>query len=146
MIDRRRESDLLVELNVAGTQTAATDKACKVIPFACELIGFLAALGTAGVTGSQVVDIHKNGTTIFSKSAKITFATTVATMTAFASDETAVTSPVQFAEGDVVTLDVDSVHSGSAAVNLCVTLLFRRTGVGGIKKVSAARTGSIGTF
>jgi hypothetical protein len=145
MIDVRKQSDFILHLDAPGTQTAATNKAFKILPFACELIGIVSRLGTAGTTGSQVVDLNKNGTTIFSKAAKITFATTVATPTAFASDETAITAPVQFAEGDNVSFDVDSIHT-TPAVNFSLVLLFRRTGVGGVKKLGAAQASGIGTF
>lgn len=146
MIDSRKQCDLVLYLDAPSTQTAAINKAFKTIPFPCELIGIVSRLGTAGVTGTQVNDIKKNGTTIFSKAAKITFATAVLTPTAFASDETAITTPVQFAEGDNVSLDVASIHSGTAAINLSTILLFRRTQVGGVKKLANAQVSGFGTF
>ncbi len=146
MIDARRQSDYIVHLRAPGTQTAATNKDFGILPFACELIGIIARLGTAGTTGSQICDVNKNGTTIFAKAAKITFATTVATPTAFASDETAVSAPVQFAEGDNISFDVDSIHSGTAAINFSLVLHFRRIGVGGLKKVANAQVSGFGTY
>lgn len=146
MIHTKNTADLIMYLDAPGTQTAAINKSFRTLPFPCELIGIVTRLGTAGVTGTQVNDIKKNGTTIFSKAAKITFATAVLTPTAFASDETAITAPVQFAEGDNVSLDVASIHSGTAAINLSTILLFRRIQVGGIKKVSTAQVSGFGTF
>lgn len=124
MIKLTSSGELIANLSVPGTQTAATDKVCFLVPFDCRLKAIYLALGTAGITGSQDVDIKKNGTSIISSANKIRFATTIATPTA--ASITFTTDPTTFAAGDVITLNVDAIHSGTAAKNLCVMLLLQR--------------------
>ena len=75
-----------------------------------------AVLDAAGTTNSQVVEVEKNGTTIFTGSTLITF-TTLVSPNAY--------DPVSAAnrlvtKGDKFSIDVDSVHSGTAAKGLAV--------------------------
>ncbi len=81
-----------------------------------------ALLGTAGITGSEIADVHKNGVTIFAAAPKLTFPTTVADATY--SLLTAAARKVL--KGDRLTLDIDSVHSGTAAIDLWVYIVIRR--------------------
>jgi len=66
---------------------------------------------TAGTTGTMVVDIHLNGTTIMTTN-KLDFDTTEKTTT------TAATPPdltnTTLAVGDIITIDIDSVHTTAA--------------------------------
>jgi hypothetical protein len=134
MIQLRNTEDFLVDFSVPGTQTAATNKVCWVAPFAGRIKALYAKLGTAGVTGSQVNDISKNGTTIFGTPG-IDFATTAVdpTYNALAAD------PHEFVKGDVFTLDVDSIHTGTAAVNLCLFMTVSR----GVSKLAGVLTGAV---
>lgn len=129
MIKLKNRSQFLVPLNVPGDQTAAVNKAAFLVPFACRLRAIYTALGTAGITGNQDVDINKNGTSILDSANKIRFATTVATPSAGSIDFTS--DPITFAKGDVITVDVDAVHSGTAAKNLMINLVLERTTVSG---------------
>jgi len=72
--------------------------------------------GTAGVTTTFVADINKNGTTMFT--AKPSLATTVASSpTPFTADNS-----TTLALGDKVTVDIDTVNTGTLAIDLYVTL------------------------
>lgn len=86
-----------------------------------------AEVAAAGVTGSMVVDVNIDGTTIFSSSGKITF-TSAATANAYDSLATSSGS-----KGARFSLDIDSIHSGTAAEGLVVhiQLLKARRGTSG---------------
>lgn len=121
-IKQRNRDDILVNLSVPGTQSAAVNKQTFVVPFACRLTHIYALLGTAGTTGSQIVDVNKNGTTIFTGATKLTFPSTVAAATY----DTFSTDPPVFVKGDRITVDVDSIHT-TAAVNLNLLLVLTRS-------------------
>ena len=110
----RNLDEAWVTFFVPGTQTASNVKAMEIVPFDGFITNVHAELVTAGVTGSQVVDLNKNGTTIFAAAAKITF-TAAAAVNAYS----ALTSRA-VSKGDKISLDVDSIHSGTAAVGLLV--------------------------
>ena len=126
MILLKDQGNFVLELTSIGTQDAGV-KDIGMLPFGAFLVGIVAKLGTAGVTGSQVSDVHSisasgTGTTIFSNAAKITYTTTV-DGTVNSAD---VAAPIFYAAGTLFTLEVDSVHSGTAAVNQKVLLVFQR--------------------
>ena len=77
----------------------------------------------AGVTGTMVVDVHLNGTTIMS-------ANKLDIETAEKDSTTATTQPdlttTAITKGDILTFDVDAIHT-TAAKGLKVTLAFRKT-------------------
>ncbi len=77
----------------------------------------------AGVTGTMVVDVHKNGTTIMSTN-KLDIET------AEKNSSTAATQPdlsdTVITKGDILTFDVDAIHT-TPAKGLKVTLAFRKT-------------------
>jgi hypothetical protein len=79
---------------------------------------------TAGVTGTMVVDVHVNGTTIMTVN-KIDIETTEKTSTTAATQpdltETSVT------KGDIITIDVDAIHSVVAAKGLKVYMAIRES-------------------
>jgi hypothetical protein len=136
MIRLKNQNEILVDFGVPGTQSAAANKQVFVVPFACQLKAIYGKLGTAGTTGSQVNDINKNGTTIFSGATKLNFATGVQAATY--GPQTA--NPTQFAKGDILSLDVDSIHT-TPAVNLALVLVLERVNSGA--KVSATITDDI---
>ena len=107
MIKLRQQEEILVQLDNPKLQAADLNVAQFVVPFACRLKGVLAKLTVAGTTGSMIVDVNKNGTTIFSAAPKITFATTAQEPTYAA----LTTDPTTFVKNDVISVDVDSVHS-----------------------------------
>lgn len=142
MIKLKNQGELLVDtLSVPGTQTtSAVAKTVYIVPFACQLKSLFARLGTAGITGSQNVDIKKNGTSIFAAGG-IAFATTAVIPTYGAL--TAGNKPaVQFAKGDVIGVYVTTIHSGTAAIDLALSLVLQR--LKGTGPVAAMLTDTIG--
>lgn len=138
-IKLKNKSEFLIDaFSLPGTQAAGTHKACLVIPFACQLKAIYGKLGTAGTTGTQSNDIKKNGTSIFSGATKLDFATGVTAATYGALS----TNPTTFVKGDILTMDVASVHSGVAAIDLCILLVLQKTKASG--PVGAMLTDSLG--
>lgn len=137
MLKLRNMQEIIVNLSVPGTQSAAADKACFVIPFACQIKAIFAKLGTAGVTGNQIVDVNKNNTTIFSGATKLTFATGVQAATY----DGQTVNPTQFAKGDILSVDVDSIHT-TPAKNLALVVVLQRLKSGG--RVGATQTDTFG--
>jgi hypothetical protein len=116
---------LPLTLSLPGIATAATDKTAIQVPFN----GFLAAINAvcaSGGTGStnSIVDIHYQGTTIFSTAPKVTFTATTGVVAygALTSDPLSVTA------GAVMTLDVDSISTNLSGVNITLTFSRRPPG------------------
>jgi len=137
MIELRNKGEFLVVFQVGGA--LAVDNALNAfkVPFPARLKAINAKLVTAGVTGSMIVDINKNGTTIFSGALKLTFATTAVDPTY----DTFATDPTTFDLADMLSLDVDSVHT-IPAEGLVVELVLERQRISGS---SATETGTIGS-
>ena len=76
----------------------------------------------AGVTGTMVVDIHLNGTTIMTTN-KLDIETTEKTSTTAATQPDLTTTAIT--AGDILTFDVDAIHSGTAAKGLKVGMAIR---------------------
>jgi hypothetical protein len=92
-----------------------------VAPCAGRIKAVYGAVGTAPVGADMLVDIHKDGTTIFTtQSNRLTIedgeSTGSATVTA--------AEIMDFAAGTVFELDVDQVGSGTAGSDLAVTIAF----------------------
>ncbi|KKM91630.1 hypothetical protein LCGC14_1226590 [marine sediment metagenome] len=120
MIKLQDRDDFKVFISVPGTQTTGK-KFVIVAPFAGWIKAAYARLGTAGITGTQTVDINSGGSSIFA-SGGIAFTTgrggTAAALTA---------NPTSVAKGDFLDISVDGIHSGTAAVDLSVVLVLTRT-------------------
>lgn len=118
MIKIRNISQQVIQLPISGTLTAVINKVLAVMPFA----GWISNLKGVclnpvnGVTTS-VLDINKNGTTIFS-STKMTIASTTGVV-AFGALST---DPVQVAAGDIISVDVDDVGESPSGVCIMLTL------------------------
>lgn len=83
----------------------------------CVITVVRAVVGTAPTTQSIIVDVHKNGTTIFTTQANRP--TIAAGATASGAATPNVTS---LAAGDVLTVDIDQVGSGTTGANLSVSI------------------------
>jgi hypothetical protein len=79
---------------------------------------------TAGITGTMVVDINIDGTSIMTTN-KLDFDTTEKTTTTAATPPDLTTTAL--AVGDIITIDIDSIHSGTAAKGLTVYMAIRET-------------------
>jgi hypothetical protein len=92
------------------------------IPFAAVIESVAATVGTAPTGASLIVDVNKNGTTIFTTQAN---RPTVAISGNASSD--AVPDVTAVAAGDYITVDVDQIGSTVAGSDLCVILRYHRT-------------------
>ena len=104
-----------------GTVTVAAGVTKFRFPFAATILGVSAAVGTAPTGSSLIVDVNKNGTTIFTTqgnrpaiAAGATYAAEVTNMD--------VTS---FAAGDYLTVDIDQIGSTVAGADLVVFVRYQ---------------------
>jgi hypothetical protein len=92
------------------------------VEHAYDLVSVRASVGTAPTGASLIVDVNRNGTTIFGTQANrptITAGTTT--------DLAGAASVTSYSSGDYFTVDVDQVGSTVAGSNLTVQIRLRRT-------------------
>lgn len=110
-----------LDFYISGAQTTGAKKASKLIGVACEIVDVRAHLDTAPAGSSFIVDVNKNGTTIFTtQSARPTI---LAAANASSNTAPAVTA---LAAGDRLSVDVDQIGSGTAGSDLYVSVTVRR--------------------
>lgn len=137
MIKVRNQSEFIVRFRVAGAVAADAAVDAFLVPFACRIKAMYAKLVTAGVTGSMIVDLNKNGTTIFANAPKLTWATAAVDP----SYDTLAADPTELVKGDMLSMDVDSIHT-TPAEGLVVELVLERAKQGPTSTV--AQTGGFG--
>ena len=120
-IENRHLNEQRLVLKVPGDAAAAAHVDWGFADFDGYIDNIWAEVGTAGVTGSMVVDVNLNGTTIFSAAGKITFGAAVSP-----SSYSALATP-RVSKGDKISMDIDSVHT-TEAINLTVYIVLRRKG------------------
>jgi hypothetical protein len=106
---------------VVGTLTGSSVGGIWVATGPLLIKGILARLGTAGATQATIVDVLKNGTTIFA-SGKVNFAASSATPTY----GPLTVNPTLLAKGDILKVIVTQVGSAPAPVDLALAILFVR--------------------
>lgn len=104
---------------ISGVQATGTNKSVRyIVPEAMTITKAWASVRTAPTTQALIVDINKNGTSIWNATQanrlQIAAAVTTGTQTSF--DTTAL------AAGDYLDLDVDQVGSGTLGSDLTITL------------------------
>lgn len=77
---------------------------------------------TAGVTGTMTLDVNLNGTSVFTLNNELDVASGATTDNGTA----AINGTQTLSTGDVLSVDMDAVHSGTAAVGVRVLLTFRK--------------------
>lgn len=104
-----------LQLPVLGDLSAETTKMIIMAPFDMTIIGVKAKVLTAPTGADLILDIHKNGTTLYATQANRP------TITAGETSETA-TLPdvVEISAGDILSLDIDQVGSTVVGANLVV--------------------------
>ena len=112
-------SSSVFQFQSVGTLTAAAGKAFVVAPYAGVIKAVKASVGTAPAGSSLIVDINKNGTTIFTTQANRPTIAAAATGATLAGQPSVLT----FAAGDLLSVDIDQVGSGTAGSNLAVALV-----------------------
>lgn len=112
-------SSAVLQFQSVGVLTAAAGKAFAVAPYGGTIKKISARVGATPAGSSILVDINKNGTTIFTTQANrptIAAATVVATLAG-------TPEVVTFAAGDLLSVDIDQIGSGTAGSNLGVSIL-----------------------
>jgi hypothetical protein len=109
----------VLKLEASGTLTTGI-KDRWIAPFSGEIVNVVAVVGTAPTGAALLIDVHKEGTTIFTTQANrpsIAVSTTESAVSA-RPDVT------KFAAGDTFTLEIDQIGSTVAGADLDVTLQF----------------------
>ena len=112
-------SSAVLQFQSVGVLTAAAGKAFAVAPYGGTIKKISARVGTTSAGSSIIVDINKNGTTIFTTQANrptIAAASVVATLAG-------TPEILTFAAGDLLSVDIDQIGSGTAGSNLGVSVL-----------------------
>ena len=107
-------TSLTIDTNVAGK---------VLMPFTGTLIGVRILVDTAGITGDLRVQVQKNGSDTLSTLVQIDTGETDSADSVV----TVVISDSAFSIGDVITIDIDEVQTGTAPKGLLVGLTFNRT-------------------
>jgi len=111
-------SSAVLQFQSLGTLTAAAGKAFVVAPHAGVIKNVVAKVGTAPTGATLIVDINKNGTTIFTTQANRPTVAVSATAAALAGQPDVTT----FAAGDLLSIDIDQIGSSVAGANLALAL------------------------
>jgi len=106
-----------IPYTVSGTLAAEPGTVRLYIGVAAKIKGIRVGVGTAPTGASIIVDVNKNGTTIFTTQAN---RPTIAISTF--SDTSSLSDIVDIAAGDYLTIDVDQIGSTIAGSNLVVTI------------------------
>jgi hypothetical protein len=101
----------------SGTLTTGVGASRWIAPFACTVRQVYASVGTAPTGAAILVDVNKNGTTIFTTQSN---RPTIAVSTN--SDESGTPEVTALAAGDYLTVDIDQVGSTIAGANLVVNI------------------------
>jgi len=111
--------DSVLILSSDEVLTAAANKARLVMPFNGTITSITAASLTTPVGSSIILDVNKNGTTIFTTQANrptIVVTATVATV--------GTPNVVNFAAGDIITVDCDQIGSGTAGTGFSLAIAY----------------------
>ena len=106
----------------AGAQSTGTKKAGIIIGKACTITDVRAYLDTAPVGANFIIDVNKNGTTMFTTQANRP--TVTASENASSTTLPDVTS---IAAGDRITYDIDQIGSSTAGSDLYLSITVTRT-------------------
>ncbi len=128
----------VIQHSVSGALTAAAGALQYPLPVAADLVRVQAYAATAPVGANVLVDVNKNGTTVWptqSQRLTITAGQSAGVVNPALDANNGVnqiaptvtqTPPIAtFAQGDRVSVDVDQIGSGTAGSNLVVVLEFK---------------------
>lgn len=106
---------------IAGAQTATAKKVGFLIPFDGTIVDIRAHLDTAPTGAAFILDVNKNGTTVFTtQGSRPTIAISGNASTTTLPDVVAV------AAGDRLTVDVDVIGSSVAGSDLYISIAIKR--------------------
>lgn len=114
-----RQTHGLFTLSSEDVLATGTGKARIRMPFAGSIVSVTASVLSAPAGSSVILDVNKNGTTIFGTQAN---RPTIAA--AGVSAAAGAHSVKTFAAGDVITVDVDQVGSGTAGTGFTVAIAY----------------------
>ncbi len=112
-------SSAVLQFQSVGVLTAAAGKAFVVAPYGGTIKKIAARVGTTSAGSSIIVDINKNGTTIFTTQANRPTIAAAAVVATLAGQPEVLT----FAAGDLLSMDIDQIGSSTAGSNLGVSVL-----------------------
>jgi hypothetical protein len=123
-IEYLSQQEVLTTFSRPGILTATPGTGRLRFPWAIRVLGVTAAVNTAPTGTSLILDVNKNGTSIFA-----TTPSNRPTIAAAANATTVEPVPdtVNLAAGDYLTVDVDQIGSGTAGSDLTVFVRYRRT-------------------
>jgi hypothetical protein len=141
MIYLRNDGDYIVKMKIKGllsTTGAQSYDFSEPMPFAGYIKAVWAYENTAGTTGTESVDLTKNGSSLVSAGTLFSFATTAKSATY----GTLTANPTTVAKGDILALSVTTVHTTTAGTDLvCAVVIARQRGVA----PAALQTGTYGS-
>lgn len=107
-----------IHLFIDGRLSALADVGRYIIPRNCTISGVSATIKDKGSAGSTIVDVHKNGTTIFTTQANRP------TIPYDDADGKASGTPdiTSVALGDVLTVDIDSAATGAGTIEIVIVI------------------------
>lgn len=109
----------VLKLEAAGTLTTGI-KDRWIAPFGCEIVNVTAVVGTAPTGATLIVDVEKDGVTIFTTQAN----RPVVPIAGTESPVSARPDVTQVAAGEVLALQVDQIGSTVAGADLDVSIQF----------------------
>ena len=127
-----------LDIGVAGTLSTGA-KQVIVAPFQCVVKALLGRVRVAGTTGAMNIDVQRNGASIFASGAagiQFASASTTPTYGPFAAQ-----NPAQLQKGDILTVNVTTVHT-TPAIDLGLAIVLQRLRGGG--PVAATVTDTLG--
>lgn len=113
-----------VAFTISGNLATTTDSTTPIrykMPERGTYIGCDVVVGTAPVGSTAIFDVHKEGTTLYTTQTRRPTIQAAATESA----ETATADVTALAAGDILTVNVDQVGSGTAGANATVVLKYR---------------------
>jgi hypothetical protein len=111
----------IVPYNRAGTLAVTTGQTRFRLPFDATIVGVSAAVGTAPTGSSIIIDVNKNGTTIFTTQGNRP-AIAVSSHEAAEVTNMDITS---LSTGDYITIDIDQIGSGTPGSDLSVFVRYQ---------------------
>lgn len=114
-----------LKLESVGALTVGAGKDRWQAPFNGQVLGAGAVVGTAPTGASVIVDVLNGGNSVFGANPKPTIAATATSSATVAETDLGATS--RFVKGDVLSLSVTQIGSGTAGSDLDVSVQFVAT-------------------
>lgn len=149
MIKMKNCGDFILEFSLNGTQSttagSASGQASCIVPFQGRISAIFARMKTQGTTGTQTVDLLKNGTSLTGSNGIFNFPTTVggASAPTYTLSNLTGANPPLVSKGDVISILNKTIHTGTAAQDLTVYVTLERQRSGSM--ADAIQTDTVGS-